>query len=220
MADIINQVSDKGISIGIIGPEGLVKKILKVLTSFPSFRPVPQNYTDENEAPHLAQQMAGDIEVLLVSGALAYKKIREQTNLHIPVHQVPLTDTSFYRALLRLRNLYGSYQKISVDTLSKQMVENALREIGDKETSVTYFGGSSYASNEQLVEFHREQYEKGNVSISYSTIMPRERTKVRLKAAPSQWRALTAITANIKSSSDAPAVSRDLTLEAPTFGWK
>ncbi|MFC5651161.1 hypothetical protein ACFPYJ_19025 [Paenibacillus solisilvae] len=155
--------SDKGISIGVIGPEALVKQILKVLKSFPSFQPIPIAYRKEDEAPGLAEEIADEVEVLLVSGPVPYRKIREETNLKVALHHIPLTDTSFFRALSRLKNALGPERRlrVSIDTVGMQMVDKSLKEINETRVDAVHYVGLAYPSRETLTAFHKHQFESG-----------------------------------------------------------
>ncbi|MCD9021560.1 hypothetical protein [Cohnella silvisoli] len=163
MQSITDPTTEKGISIGIIGPDALVKRILRVLNSFPSFRPIPKIYGKEDEAPGLAEEISGDVEAVLVSGPMPYRRIREETSLKVALHHVPLTDTSFYRALSRIKNSLGPEKtlRVSIDTLGMQMVAKSLKEINETRITATHFDGSSYSSRETLIAFHKILYESG-----------------------------------------------------------
>ncbi|WP_169081725.1 hypothetical protein [Paenibacillus sp. PL91] len=154
---------EKGISIGIIGPNALVKRMLNVLKSFPSFRPIPKVYGNEDDVPRLAEEIAGDVEAILVSGPMPYHRIREETSLKVALHHVPLTDTSLYRALSRMKNALGPEKslRVSIDTLGKQMVAMSLKEINESRIKTTHFDGSSYPTREALIAFHQRLYESG-----------------------------------------------------------
>ncbi|AZN43877.1 hypothetical protein EJC50_23900 [Paenibacillus albus] len=179
----------KGISIGIIGTAELVGRILQVLKAFPSFRPIPIVYEEDSEAPRLAEQLGGTVEVLLASGPVPYNRIREEANVQVALHYVPLTDTGFYRALFRLRNTIGSVEqnlRISMDTLSKQMVQKSLSEINETHTEAIYYDGPDFASKEQLIAYHQEQYESGAcvAALTADESVARELTAL---AIPNEW---------------------------------
>ncbi|QHW35307.1 hypothetical protein GZH47_26525 [Paenibacillus rhizovicinus] len=150
-------------SIGIIGPDELVKRILHVLKAFPSFSPVAQTYANVDEAPRLAEAIADEVEVLLVSGPVPYNKIREQTSLSLALHYVPLTDTGFYRALSRLKNALGpdSLLRVSIDTLGKPMISQSLAEINETRIVPVLYDGPSNASKEALVAHHAALFDAG-----------------------------------------------------------
>ncbi|RED84177.1 hypothetical protein [Cohnella phaseoli] len=158
-----SQDQNQGISIGVIGPDALVKRILQVLKAFPSFKPVVRTYEEDDSAPRLAEEIADEVEVILVSGPLPYRRIREEANVKTALHFVPLTDTGFYRALARLINALGTDQslRLSIDTLGEQMVDKFLKEIGESRVQADHYDGSAYPTREELIAFHRERFEAG-----------------------------------------------------------
>ncbi|MCC3374786.1 hypothetical protein [Cohnella sp. REN36] len=157
------EAAEQGISIGVIGPAEMVKQILKVMKSFPSFRPVPKAYRDEDDIPILAKAAAEEAEIVLASGPAPYYKIRETADLKVALHYIPLTDTGFYRALSRLKNALGPDRKIrvSIDTVEKRMVERLLKEINETRVEAAYDNGAAFPSVEQLIAYHKRQFESG-----------------------------------------------------------
>ncbi|QHT64040.1 hypothetical protein GXP70_21045 [Paenibacillus lycopersici] len=153
----------RGISIGIIGPEELVQRILNVLKAFPSFRPIAKTYDTVDEAPGLAEEIADEAEVILASGPVPYNAIREQVRTSAALHYVPLTDTGFYRALSRLKNALGPERRlrVSVDTLGKPMIAKALAEIDETRAEALPYDGPANASKEMLAAHHALLFESG-----------------------------------------------------------
>ncbi|WP_240633029.1 hypothetical protein [Paenibacillus montanisoli] len=178
----------KGIAIGIIGPEALVSRILKVLQAFPSFRPRPMIYEDESEAPGLAEALETEVEVILVSGPVAYGRIRDQTDVKVALHHVPLTDTGFYRALSRLKNRHaeGRRLRVSIDTLSKPEVSKLLGEINETRVEAIHVDGSMYASKDALIAFHMAEHASGkcDAAMTADESVARSLTKLGI---PNEW---------------------------------
>ncbi|WP_172251408.1 hypothetical protein [Saccharibacillus deserti] len=177
----------KGIPIGLIGPEALVQKMVKVIRNFPSFDPIARGCTEE-EVPRLAEETAAEAEVLLLSGPMPYGRVRQETRLSIPVHYVPLTDTGLFRALYRLKNKQGleSSFRLTIDTLSRSMVENAFKEIEETLVTAVYFDGPSYTPSEELIRFHRQQYEEGGsqAALTAEECVSRALTELGI---PNEW---------------------------------
>ncbi|WP_308638062.1 hypothetical protein [Paenibacillus silvisoli] len=178
----------KKISIGIIGTAELVGRILKVAKAFPSFRPIPVVYEQECDAPRLAEEIEDEVEVLLASGPVPYQRIRGEAAVKVALHHVPLTDTGLYRALFRLKNTLGSEKRlrVSIDTLSRPTVDKALQEINETRIEPIHYEGSMYASREQLIAFHRQQYESGlcDAALTAEESVARELTEL---AIPNEW---------------------------------
>ncbi|MBT2292151.1 hypothetical protein J7E73_24055 [Paenibacillus albidus] len=104
------------------------------------------------------------------------------------IHYVPLTDTGLFRALYRLKNRHGLNKPIqlTIDTINKPMVENALKEIEETSVTAVYFDGSPYALREELIRFHREHYEKGH---SHAALTAEESVSLALTdlGVPNEW---------------------------------
>ncbi|SEN13519.1 hypothetical protein [Lihuaxuella thermophila] len=153
-------MNKEGISIGVIGPDPIVKKIRETLKSFPSFQPVFQVYQHEDEVPELAEKLQCQAEVLLFSGYLPYRKAKEQLDFKLPVHYVPLTGNGLYRALFRLWAI-RPLKRVSIDTLPKQMVDQTVHELGTSCLEAAYFDYFSAPSDEEIVRFHLDHFYRG-----------------------------------------------------------
>lgn len=161
MADS-NSSETKGIAIGIIGPEVIVEKMDHCLKGFPSFDTVARVYKQEEDAPELARELMeqGQVEVLLFSGPVPYRLAVEKVNFRIPVHYVPLTGSGLYRALFRMEKRFG-LQNMSVDTISRQVVDRAYKELGETPGSLEYSNGAEFVSMQSLVDFHEQLFRSG-----------------------------------------------------------
>lgn len=169
MAETNTTPTPKGIAIGIIGPEPLVAKMDHCLKGFPSFDPITRVYTSEDEAPALARELMDRVEALLFTGPVPYRIAVDKISFNIPVHYVRLSGTGLYRALFRIMRRYGLVD-ISVDTLSKQSVEEAFRELGEPHTDTVQYPGSEFVSKEALIAFHVEQYRTGKAKAALTSV--------------------------------------------------
>ncbi len=182
----------KGIPIGVIGPRETARKIMRVLQAFPSFHGIAREYALEQEAPRLAAQLASEVEVIVVSGPTPYRLIREETELGVPVHFVPLTETDFYRALFRIQKKLGSLDNValSVDSISKQTIKALLKDADAERLSVLHYDGQAFAPVDQLISFHAGQYEAG-ASLGALTADPLVAAALDRLGIPCEWAAPT-----------------------------
>lgn len=169
MAESNTASHDKGIAIGIIGPEPLVETMDRCLKGFPSFEPIARVYEREEEAPELARDLMDHVEVLLFSGPVPFRLAVQKVNFRTPAHYVPLTGTGLYRSLFRVERRFG-LQELSVDTVSKQAVERAFRELGETVRGIVTYPGSEFASKEALIEFHAEQHRLGRAKTALTSV--------------------------------------------------
>ncbi|NMO96418.1 hypothetical protein [Paenibacillus lemnae] len=162
------QQAAQQIRIGIIGPVNIVEQMMRVVENFPSFAPVPRVFEREEEAPALAAEISGDVEVLFLSDPLSHRKVKEQLTLSIPVIHVPVTDAGLFRALfyaLKSGLLTGGF---SVDSLTETMVKRSLKDMNMQDADVRIYDGPAYASPRQLADFHEHQYRSGIGCIAFT----------------------------------------------------
>lgn len=145
------------IKIGAIGTQSVIDRLHKVLKAFPSLTPVVRLVNGEEEVPEAAKQLAGEIEALLLFGALSHRKAKEVLGAGVPVHYVPLTGTGLYRALFRALHTGRLDGGISVDTLTRTVVQRALNDLGIGDANVHIYEGPAHASPDKLLRFHGER---------------------------------------------------------------
>ena len=174
------------IRIGIIGPQPIVNSILRIIETFPSFAPVPRVYRHEDEAPALAEEIGGNVEVILFADPLSHRKVKERMNVPVPTLHVPITDAGLYKALFYAQQSGKLSGGISVDTLSETMVMRTLKDLGISGIRTVIFDGPVYASKEKLIAFHQEQYRSGVCSIAFTGVGSAAQELNRLDI-PNQW---------------------------------
>jgi hypothetical protein len=159
------------IAIGILGPEALVNKVLRVITSFPSFLPVVRtvsasdNEASAKEASTMVQELLAEVEVLLVTGPGLYRRIKEDLKSSKPIHFIPLTDTGLFRALYRIRmeGAAGSDATFSIDSFSESSLLKMIGEIGEKASNFKLLDTTPIPSIQSMVAFHSELYGKNEI---------------------------------------------------------
>ncbi|MGM1046365.1 MAG: hypothetical protein ACQEXX_09500 [Bacillota bacterium] len=174
------------IRIGIIGPQTIVDKIMRVIETFPSFAPVPLIFQHEDEAPVLAERISGEVEVLILSDPLSHRKVKEQMTIAIPVHHVPVTDAGLYKALFYARHAGKLNRGISVDTLTEAMVRRTLKDMDITDVESVTYDGPAYTSKNKLADFHEGNYNSGNCSIAF-TGMEAAAHELSRRGIPNVW---------------------------------
>lgn len=180
------QLPVQQIRIGIIGTQTIVDKIMKVIETFPSFDPVPLVFQDHDEAPALAERIGGEVEVLFLSDPLSQRKVKELGQVFIPVHHVPVTDAGLYKALFHAGQRGRLGGGISVDTLTETMVVRTIRDLGIPAVQAVIYDGPAYAPKENLIDFHRLQYESGGCSVAFTGVESVAHELTRL-GVPNEW---------------------------------
>ncbi|WP_373876518.1 hypothetical protein [Paenibacillus spongiae] len=139
-----------------------------MIETFPSFAPVPLVYGHEDEAPALAEEIGGDVEVILFADPLSHRKAKERMNVTVPTLHVPITDAGLYKALFYAQQNGSLAGGISVDTLSETMVMRTLKDLDISGIRTVIFDGPAYTSMEKLLAFHQEQFRSGACSIAFT----------------------------------------------------
>jgi len=158
------------IKIGIIGMQQVVDKLLQVIKAFPTFTPVVRIVNDVDEVPIATEALMMEVEVLLVFGAQAHRKVKDHVNVTIPVHYVPLTGAGLYKTLFRTLQTGHLGGGISIDSLTKTMVMNALKDLGIEHTKVVVYNGPAHASPDKLFEFHNNLLNTGVCSLAITGV--------------------------------------------------
>lgn len=179
------RASLSGISIGIVCPNAFADQMERVLKYFPTLVPIVRSYDNEEQAPELANELTGSVEVLLFSGPVPYWRAKERIAFELPVHYVPLSGSGLYRALFLLDRRYRK-QPLSYDTLPRQDVERVWREIGEPDWPVFGFDGRSNPSRRELVEFHRKLYDQGATKAALTGVRTVSEELTRL-GIPNEW---------------------------------
>ncbi|PTX64895.1 hypothetical protein C8P63_101115 [Melghirimyces profundicolus] len=177
--------SENGIVIAVIGPKPLVRRTEEALKLFPSFIPRLIPCSSDQALLEGVQSVTDEAEVLLFSEYRGYKQAREKLNPRTPSHYVPLMGTGLYRSIFRLKNIH-SFQRLSVDTISPNYVNQIFSELGETPMDLVYVPDSSTASSDQIAAFHRDHFlrDAGYVAMtgihSVSEIL-------REMSVPSEW---------------------------------
>ncbi|BBI36289.1 GGDEF domain-containing protein [Cohnella abietis] len=154
------------IKIGVIGTRKIVEQTLRVLKSFPTFAPLTRIVDNEKNVLQAAEQLGEEAEVLLLSGPLLHRIVKQKLPISVPVHHIPLTGAGLYKALFRAHRTGSLEGGVSVDTLTKAMVTRTLKDLGLEHTRVVVYDGPVHTSADRLVAFHRLHAEAGNSSVA------------------------------------------------------
>ncbi|WP_214629567.1 hypothetical protein [Paenibacillus agaridevorans] len=156
------------IKIGIIGTETIVSKTLAVLKSFPTFLPISVVVEHEREVPNVATRLSEEVEVLLLSGPQAHRKVKEMLPASIPVHYLPLTGAGLYKAIFKAMQAGKLESGISIDTLTRNIITRTLQDLGLEDTKLIVYDGPAHAGSDKLVAFHAANVTEGACSIAFT----------------------------------------------------
>ncbi|WP_245975342.1 hypothetical protein [Oceanobacillus chungangensis] len=163
------QLNNSEITIGIIGPEALMKQTREVLKAFPNFKPIYSTTTPASVTKAVTEELIDEVDVLLFTEFHLYFEAKQHINFSIPVHHVPLTGTGLYRSLFIIKSNFG-LKNLSIDTIEEKYVEQILFELAESDYNCYSF---NQHTNQNLIDhmtrFHKNNYHK-NQSIAITGI--------------------------------------------------
>ncbi|MBN3523231.1 hypothetical protein [Paenibacillus apiarius] len=169
MVETARRLLDKGIPIGLIGSEAVIPIMKAAVKRFPSFVPVIATYSKEAEVPRLVERCLNQVEVILFSGPLPYKKAIEEQRFAIPAHFVPLTGGGLFRAFYQLNKQYG-LTALSVDSVTEKDMAKTNVELNEQPAEMMYFGDAIGAELEEVIDFHQRHYSRGETAAALTGI--------------------------------------------------
>jgi hypothetical protein len=160
------------IKIGVIGPDDSIKRINHVATYFDHIELVNFPYHQVDEIEHILKKNRGLVDQWFFSGqspfyyALEKGWITDKEGSFPPLH-----GSSFFGALLEAQMKEQTlFKKISIDTISKQEIETAVKFHSFDGIDIASYPYEGYRSAEQLVEYHQSLYEKGEIEAAITCI--------------------------------------------------
>lgn len=158
------------IKVGLIGPEAIVERMLRVIQSFPSFQPAARAADTEEEAIEAALELGRSAEALVLSGAPSHRALKLSKELQVPAYFVPLNGSGLYKTIFAAHRAGRLAGGIAVDSLTEAMAARTLADLGLEDVKLTVYDGPAYASADKLVAFHRELAEAGRCGVSFTGV--------------------------------------------------
>lgn len=175
--EVFNTVKEEtGVKIGIIGPQTTATVIQQVVEKeFPEIQLVFRcsEFYEESAAIAEVFQNEREVEGLLFTGPTNYAYARKRLVPTIPWNYLPHSRTSVYQALFEAAVMYHSDLKaISVDRYEEELLREVLSLAGLGETRILRapFGEEEYDFERKLLEFHRDNYRQGRVSVCVTSM--------------------------------------------------
>ncbi|GAA1719686.1 hypothetical protein GCM10009765_80050 [Fodinicola feengrottensis] len=144
-------------TIAVIGPPDLVRLVAQVASrDFPHLRIRPMPYKNETEAVDLVRDRPADIDAWLFTGTIPYTLAQQAGVLDRPATYITYSGATLYRVLVELLSSGRKVDRISIDTLDREQVVEAMRDAAlpiDGVRVMEYRPGRDAA---QFVQFHRK----------------------------------------------------------------
>jgi len=173
------------VRVAVIGPADMVDQATAVAGGIPGVRVLPLAYDHEGRAPELYRQAAGQAEVVLFTGPLAYQRTVAEVRASVPALYIPYSAMWLYASLFRVGDR-GSLSRVSVDTMDRRVVEETYRELGIPLLDLYVHEYSGIPDPEILVQFHLDLYRDGKTSHAL-TCLRRVHGRLRDLGVPCAW---------------------------------
>ncbi|PSK96908.1 hypothetical protein CLV63_110208 [Murinocardiopsis flavida] len=158
------------VTVGVVGPEDLVARVLTVADSLPGTRLVALPYPHVDLAPEVARDGQADTDALLFTGVIAYTRASNAGVLRRPAGYVSYSGATLLRALVELLRLGHDVTRISIDTLARDQVVDTLTEARLPTGHVRVLPYDASLSSEDIVRFHREAREHDGTEVAVTCL--------------------------------------------------
>lgn len=159
-------------SIGVVGPEESVNKILKVAEQFSNTRCIPFTYKSVEELPRLIRQGTPLVDQWLFSGVMNYSYALRHRLVDAEQANFPLLHgSSFFGKLLEIqqneRRLFTSF---SIDTITDKEINKVLSFYELDSLKFYSIPFSEYETAEEFATFHQQLYKQKETEVVITTI--------------------------------------------------
>jgi hypothetical protein len=138
--------------LGVIGPEDLVNKSMEVAADYKTLIAHPLPYKNEEAALSLVKENEDAIDGFLFTGFVPYYRVKDLGITSKPLFYYPISGSSLQKALFMMKvHSEVDISKLSIDTLSKQEIEEIYSELRLSSSNI-------YINQKSLSEFNLEQY--------------------------------------------------------------
>jgi hypothetical protein len=163
--------TDVRATIGVIGPPDLVPRVQQVAGRYhPKLQIRELPYGNEAQAADLVRDRPTDVDAWLFTGPIPYTLAQQAGVLDRPATYISYTGASLYRVVVGLLSAGRTVSRISIDTLDRDQVVEALRDAAlpvDGVRVMEYRPGRDAA---EFVDFHRNAARGAENSIAITCV--------------------------------------------------
>ncbi|QGV78040.1 hypothetical protein [Streptomyces ficellus] len=142
------------LTVGVIGPEDLVQKVVAVGDRAGSARLLPLPYRHEAETVAVVRDARSRADALLFTGVVPYALADGAGVLDRPAMYVPYNGATLLRALVELLRLGHDVSRVSIDTLRREEVLETMAEAKLPTDRVRVLPYRPGLTSEDVVDFH------------------------------------------------------------------
>ncbi len=162
--------------IGLIGPEDSLQRIVRTASRFADrVELVPKVYADKRESIQLAKELESLVDVILFSGIIPYRIVHNANAIETPCIYIPRVGTSVIRPLWDMRDKGMRFDRVSVDSVFREDVEEAVEELGFTFKALEVLLYEEDTSYEALAEMHASLYRDGKTDVAMTGLSKTQR---------------------------------------------
>jgi DNA-binding transcriptional ArsR family regulator len=158
------------LTVGVIGPEDLVDRVVAVggETGAARLRALP--YRHEDETPDVVRDAGPRVDALLFTGVVPYTLAAGAGLVDRPAMYVPYSGATLLRALVELLRLGHDVSRISIDTLSRADVTETLVEARLPTDHVRVLPYRPGLTSQDLVDFHLAAHDRHGTTVALTCL--------------------------------------------------
>lgn len=158
-------------TIGVIGPHDLVAVVERVAErEFPRATLRSYPYANETEAVDLVADHSREVDAWLFTGVVPYTLVAHSGGVERPLTFIPYTGASIYRVLIGLLTAGSLPHILSVDTLDRDQITEALRDAGLDIPIVKVLEYRAGRTAAEFAAFHRAAAEAGRSAVAITCL--------------------------------------------------
>ncbi|WP_405998515.1 helix-turn-helix domain-containing protein [Streptomyces sp. NBC_00829] len=158
------------LTVGVIGPEDLVHKVVAVGGAAGADRLVPLPYRHEDETLDVVGRAQAEVDALLFTGVVPHTIATAAGLLDRPAMYVPYSGATLLRALVELLRLGHDVTRISIDTLRRSEVMETLTEAKLPTEHVHVLPYRPGLTSQDLAEFHLAARDKKQTRVALTCL--------------------------------------------------
>ncbi|WP_228978984.1 hypothetical protein [Streptomyces sp. DH12] len=158
------------LTVGVIGPEDLVDRVVAVAGDAGAARLRALPYRHEDETCEVVRDGAGSADALLFTGVVPYTLAARAGLVDRPAMYVPYSGATLLRALVELLRLGHDVSRISIDTLGRADVTETLIEAKLPTEQVRVLPYRPGLTSADLVDFHLAARERHGATVALTCL--------------------------------------------------
>lgn len=158
-------------TIAVIGPPDLVPLVVQVANrDFGNLRIHPMPYRNETEAAELVRNRPPEVDAWLFTGTIPYTLAQQAGVLDRPATYITYSGATLYRVLVELLSSGRTVDRISIDTLDRDQVVEAMRDAALPIDGVRVMEFRPDRDAAQFADFHRKSARGATNSVAITCV--------------------------------------------------